>query len=673
MCFFNHLLTAMKCPTLIASLDRDLAEGHAPIIQIVSTNEALLDRRLAEIPTEEWSDLTIDCSPREYVLSYLQHSFPTQLFELFTDEEGNLHSRPAYDAAGNPVISREAEEHRDRMIEHLASLPPVQGALDQILCRFGTETVAEVTGRSRRIVRRAGESGDRLCVESRPASANVAETAAFMDDEKRILVFSDAGGTGRSYHADLGAKNQRRRIHYLLEPGWKADTAIQGLGRSNRTNQKIPPVFRPVATDVKGEKRFLSTIARRLDSLGAITRGQRQTGGQGLFRADDNLESPYAKAALRQFYHHLYSGGIAGCSLGEFQDATGLDLCDQDGSLKEELPPVTQFLNRILALRIALQNTLFAVFDEILEARIEAAVAAGSYDSGVETLAAESFRIAERRTVYTHAATGAETRCYRVMRRDRNRPLPLAEAVVMARGAGARLLVNQQSHRAAVQVPAASLMHDDGAVVPRTRLVRPMSRETISLDEFSRSHWREAAAERFAPLWQAECARVPEFSESSFHIVTGLLLPIWDRLPSDNIRVYRFQTDDGERVIGRLVTPEALDSIYEGLGVEGIPPLLPAEAWDAVVARGAVLDLAGGLQIRRSLVMSAYRVELTGFSDGAVAQLKALGLTSEIISWRLRLFIPVAGPREGGGRSPALLAALLERHPLLATHSRAAA
>jgi hypothetical protein len=68
-------------------------------------------------------------------------------------------------------------------------------------------------------------------------------------------------------------------------------------GRSNRTNQKQPPGFRPIATDVKDEKRFLSTIARRLDTLGAITRGQRQTDGQGLFRADDNLESAYAKAS----------------------------------------------------------------------------------------------------------------------------------------------------------------------------------------------------------------------------------------------------------------------------------------------------------------------------------------------------------------------------------------
>ncbi len=662
--FFNHLLTAMKGPTLIAAIARDLEQGHAIVLQIVSTNEALLDRRLAQIPASEWNDLSIDITPREYVLDYLSHSFPTQLFELFSDEEGNLHSRPAYDAGGNPVVSREAVERRDRMIEHLASLPPVQGALDQVLHRFGTDLVAEVTGRARRIIRRH----DRLCVETRPASANFAETAAFMDDDKRILVFSDAGGTGRSYHADLACRNQRQRIHYLLEPGWRADAAIQGLGRSNRTNQKQPPIFRPVATDVKGEKRFLSTIARRLDTLGAITRGQRQTGGQGLFRADDNLESVYAKAALRQFYQLLHAGKIEGCSLTAFQDATGLDLVDQDGSLREELPPITQFLNRVLALRIDLQNTLFAAFEQLLEARIEGALAAGTYDVGVETLIAESFRVAERRTVCTYAATGTETRCYRVLRKDRNRPLPLADALAAARDAGCRLILNAQSGRAAVQAPASSLMHDDGSVVSRTRLIRPMARETITLDHFAGSHWHEATPDEFAPAWEAECARVPEFSESSFHIITGLLLPIWDRLPPADMRVYRFETDDGERVIGRLITPEALAPLYQALGVDSSPGLSPDEAWSAVIDRGAVLDLTGGLQLRRSLVMSAYRVELTGYADGAVPQWKALGLVSEIISWRLRLFVPTAADR-----GPAILAAILDRHPLLRAHARAAA
>jgi hypothetical protein len=270
--------------------------------------------------------------------------------------------------------------------------------------------------------------------------------------------------------------------------------------------------------------------------------------------------------------------------------------------------------------------------------------------------------------VHTHAATGAETRCYRVLRKDRNRPLPLAEALEAARAPGGRLLINEQSHRAAVQVPAASLMHDDGRVEPRTRLLRPMARETISLEHFAHSHWREAAQPEFAPLWEAECARVPEFSESGFHIITGLLLPIWDQLPAENMRVYRFETDDGERVIGRLVTPEALARVYEGLGVSGGAGLAPADAWSAVLDRGAVLELAGDLQIRRALVMQAWRVELAGFTDGAVPQLKALGLISEIIAWRLRLFVPTAEDR-----GPAILAALFERHPLLRVHARAAA
>src|SRR3546814_4679656 len=44
--------------------------------------------------------------------------------------------------------------------------------------------------------------------------------------------------------------------------------------------------------------------------------------------------------------------------------------------------------------------------------------------------------------------------------------------------------------------------------------------------------------------------------------------------------------------------------------------------------------------LRRARVMDAERFEVAGFPAGAVDQLKALGLMSEIITWRLRLFIP---------------------------------
>ena len=67
--FFNHLICGMTMPTVIGSMERDFTIGGAPVVQLVSTGEALMERRLADIPSEEWPDLHVDVTPREYVLS----------------------------------------------------------------------------------------------------------------------------------------------------------------------------------------------------------------------------------------------------------------------------------------------------------------------------------------------------------------------------------------------------------------------------------------------------------------------------------------------------------------------------------------------------------------------------------------------------------------------------
>ena len=660
--FFGHLLTSMKTPTLLRYISTDLEAGHAAVIQIVSTGEALMERRLAEIPTEEWNDLNTDLSPREYVLSYLQHSFPVQLYEPYTDSEGNLLSRPVF-RDGQPVESREAVARRDEMIEHLASLPPVPGALDQIVQHFGTDMVAEVTGRSRRIVRKGEGPSARLAVENRAASANLAETSAFMDDQKRILVFSDAGGTGRSYHAELSARNQRLRVHYLLEPGWKADAAIQGLGRTNRTNQAQPPLFRPIATDVKAEKRFLSTIARRLDTLGAITRGQRQTGGQGLFRPEDNLESPYARDALRQLYLLIVRGKVEGCSLERFESATGLKLMDSTG-IKDELPPITTFLNRLLALTIELQGILFTAFEQLLEARIDGAIASGSYDMGLETLRAERFTVLDRQVIYTHSATGAETRLLTITERKRNQPVTLNTAMAELDDPRAKLLVNERSGRVAVQIPTTSVMLDDGEIERRVRLIRPMEAHNVPVRMMGETHWVEADRQTFGAAWNAELAGVPEFTDTTLHLVTGLWLLMWKRLQQDSTRVYRLQTDEGERIIGRRVSLAwAADA-----SVSGVPAgLTPDAAYAALMEGHTTLELAEGLQLRRARLMGTNRIELSGFTDTMRERLRAYGLFSEIISWKLRFFVPT------DAQGPAIIDKLFDRWPVERIGEREAA
>jgi hypothetical protein len=288
--FFGHLLTSMKTPTLIRSIERDLEDGHAAVVQIVSTGEALMERRLAEIPTEEWNDVR----SHRANMSWTSPIPSRAALRAFTDKEGNLSSRPVT-RDGQPVESR--SRRPPRRADRTARLPPpVPGALDQIVQRFGTDMVAEVTGRSRRIVRKE----DRFAVENRAPSANLAETAAFMDDGKR------AGVLGRRRHRPqlscrtLGPKPAPARP---LPAGAGLESRRRHSGpRPHQPDQPgAAALFRPIATNVKAEKRFLSTIARRLDTLGAITRGQRQTGGQGLFRPEDNLESPYARDACASF------------------------------------------------------------------------------------------------------------------------------------------------------------------------------------------------------------------------------------------------------------------------------------------------------------------------------------------------------------------------------------
>jgi transposase len=226
---------------------------------------------------------------------------------------------------------------------------------------------------------------------------------------------------------------------------------------------------------------------------------------------------------------------------------------------------------------------------------------------------------------------------------------------------------NTRSSRAAIQLPTASLMLDDGTVEHRVRLLRPTDEVRFGRGALAETHWQPTERKLFCDLWQTEVAAVPEFTTSIFHIVTGLLLPIWRRLPDHDCQVYRIQTDAGERIIGRHIAPTLVATMFRNLGLDDVPTLAPEDAWTGLAEGRIGLQLANGLILRRSRVMNDYRVELIGFTDAMVPRLKALGLISEIISWKLRLFIPMAA------QGSTILASLLDRHTLVGVTDRTAA
>jgi predicted RNA methylase len=640
--FFGQLLLSMKLPSLIPAIEADVAASHAVVVQLVSTAEAMLDRRLADLSPQEREALEIDLSPREYVIDYLSAAFPTRQMRVFTDAEGNVRSEPMSDEEGRPVHCQAALRARDALIEQLCALPPIGIALDALIERFGTDAVAEVTGRTRRLVV-AADGCQKL--ENRTARSNLVETDAFMRGDKSILVFSDAGGTGRSYHACLGARNQARRVHYLLEPGWRADAAIQGLGRTHRTRQASAPLFRPVTTDVRGERRFISTIARRLDSLGALTRGQRQTGGQNLFDPADNLESSYAKDALTGWYHLLFAGKLASVSLGRFQELTGLRLEAEGGALREDLPPIQRWLNRLLALRIDLQNAIFDEFLGLIEARVAAAREAGTLDQGVETVPVDRFEILDDAVIRTDPCSGATTHLLRLELARRFRPMRFERLLELS---GSRPdavpMLNRRSGKAALRINARSLISEEGLPVARYELIRPVKREYLQRERLEETSWERVSSEAFAAAWEAEVREAEAtLRRETVHLATGLLLPVWDKLPDDHVQVIRIAADDGRSLLGREIPAACLAGLGQKLGLDISLDVPPDELAATVLRSGRPLPFRGveALTLKRSLVNGSQRLELAGFAAARLPWYKAQGCFTEIIRYQTRLFVPV--------------------------------
>lgn len=639
--FFCHLLTAMKVPSLVAAIEQDIENGCCAVIQVVSTGEAVMERQIVELSAEEIASGDFNLTPREAIMDFLQGSFPTTEFEEYIDENQNVRSRPAVDTNGDVLRNRQAERIREQLMQRIGSLPPVTSAMDQIIWHFGPKRVAEITGRSRRIIRDNSGLTEVVKIEKRGPATKTSETDAFMDGEKDVLVFSDAGGTGRSYHSDRTRLNQKRRVHYLLEPGWRADAAIQGLGRTHRTNQANAPLFRPVSTDVKGEKRFLSTIARRLDTLGALTKGERQTGGQGMFKAEDNLESAQAEQALRVFFKRIAHTPQNGIGLTEFTKLTGLSICDENGNLNENLPPIRRFLNRMLALTIENQNTLFDVFTEILANRVEEARAAGILDEGAETIKADTIRIISETDIRADENTGARTQLVHVETSRELTPLTFESAKDAKIDPTAAFHRNTKSGRVALVMDASSVTDiNTGMVYPRVKIYRPGKSENMRVDQFMESAWETVSTREAKQLWEDDIKRLPTHQSERFALVTGLILPLWSLLSSNKPTVYRLTSDAGRTYLGRMVELPTAEALEAHFGLNGSGEVLSAEEVLGQVRKGVKVKLTETCDFKRSKVMEEQRIEIKGFETQWLDTLKSFGCFVEIIRWETRCFIP---------------------------------
>ncbi|XP_045800406.1 protein FORGETTER 1-like isoform X2 [Trifolium pratense] len=523
-----------------------------------------------------------------------------------------------------------ALERKTKILEIIRSLDLPNNPLDDITDQLGgPDKVAEITGRRGMLVR--GPTGKGVTYQARNTKevtmemVNMHEKQLFMDGKKFVAIISEAGSAGVSLQADRRAANQKRRVHLTLELPWSADRAIQQFGRTHRSNQASAPEYRILFTNLGGERRFASIVAKRLESLGALTQGDRRAGPS---LSAYNYDSAYGKRALMIMYKGIMEQDSLpvvppGCSsdrpdtiqdfiiqakaalvsVGIVRDSTlgnGKDPGRLSGRIIEsDMHEVGRFLNRLLGLPPDIQNGLFELFVSILDLLVRNARIEGNLDTGIVDLKANVIELqGTPKTVHVDQLTAASTVLFTFIL-DRGITWESASSMLNEKqkdGLGSANDGFYESKREWLGKRHFILAFESSAS-GMYKIVRPPVRESnreMPLSELKSKYRKVSSLEKAQTGWEEEydvsskqCMHGPNCKIGNFctvgrrlqevNVLGGLILPVWGtiekalskqaRLSHRRLRVVRIETTtlDSKRIVGLLVPNAAVETVLQGL------------------------------------------------------------------------------------------------------------
>ncbi|XP_010537824.1 PREDICTED: protein strawberry notch [Tarenaya hassleriana] len=560
---------------------------------------------VTEIPPEPWTCLSCKEKTEEYI----------QARRLYIAE---LQKR--YEAA---------VERKLKILEIVRSLNLPNNPLDDIIDQLGgPENVAEITGRRGMLVRASNGKGvtyqARNTKDITMEMVNMHEKQLFMDGKKLVAIISEAGSAGVSLQADRRAANQKRRVHLTLELPWSADRAIQQFGRTHRSNQTSAPEYSLIFTNLGGERRFASIVAKRLETLGALTQGDRRAGPS---LSAYNYDSHFGKKALMVMYRgimeqenlpvvppgcssdepetskdFLKKARAALISVGIVRDsvmANGKDFGKISGRIVDsDMHDVGRFLNRLLGLPPDIQNRLFELFASILDFLVHNARIEGNLDSGIVDMKANSIELqGSPKTVHVDQMSGASTMLF-TFTLDRGVTWETASSMLTEKkrdGLGSASDGFYESKREWLG-RRHFILAFESAGSGLFKIVRPAVGESIRempLSELKSKYRKLSSLEKACNGWEDEyevsskqCMHGSKCKLGDFctvgrriqevNVLGGLILPVWGtiekalskqaRQSHKRLRVVRIQTTtDNRRIVGLFVPNAAVETVLEDL------------------------------------------------------------------------------------------------------------
>ncbi|XP_041862042.1 protein strawberry notch homolog 2 isoform X2 [Melanotaenia boesemani] len=487
--------------------------------------------------------------------------------------------------------------------------------LDVLIDLFGgPDKVSEMTGRKGRVVRRPDGS---VRYESRAEQGltidhiNIKEKDRFMSGEKLVAIISEAASSGISLQADKRVKNQRRRVHMTLELPWSADRAIQQFGRTHRSNQVTAPEYIFLISELAGERRFASIVAKRLESLGALTHGDRRaTESRDLSKY--NFENKYGNKALdkitKAILGHIdnkvpppkgYPGGDAMFfrDMKEGMKNVGI-FCNEPrlGISTEKDCSITKFLNRILGLEVHMQNSLFQYFIDNFDYLIEKDKKEGKYDMGILDLAPGNDEIYEEKQETFLTPGNPQDGQVVLYKISVDRGMPWDEAYSRSqklsgpdegfylsqklRGNSPCVLLAEQGRGKNFIVYKPNIgkqTHPESLdnLLQRYRKVTPEEANEIWENQFTFSFKKCSHAN-----WNGKCKKIEEGQEClqgmrlrQYHMLCGALLRVWKRVSdvvsditsSSILQIVRLKTKQHNKQVGIKIPENCVARVREEL------------------------------------------------------------------------------------------------------------
>src|SRR5947207_11926690 len=277
--FFRQVICAFKVPSVIAETEAALSEGKSVVISLVGTGEARTKEQVAKATANGGMLEDLDFSPREVIAAMVDRGFPTTLYQDVTDPgTGRTIQVPVRDGKNNPVQSKEALRMKQAVIDGLSALELPENPLDQLVNHFGERNVAELTGRTRRLIR---DSRGHVEFKKRAPEGvamhrtNVHEMEQFQSGKKRVAIISDAAAMGISLHASNRAENRQRRVHVTLGFGGRLISRCRPFARRHGQDKLFRLKNSLWQTSFAVKKRFVSPMRERLAILAALTKADR--------------------------------------------------------------------------------------------------------------------------------------------------------------------------------------------------------------------------------------------------------------------------------------------------------------------------------------------------------------------------------------------------------------